>query len=219
MPYLPLCLLLADRFVESGKLFWTALLALAWGIQLTVGHFQLQMWTAGLVLVIGAWRVLRCGLPRKRWLALAASLLWGAGIAWVQLQLTWELTRVARFSRPAKFLASYQFPLEHWPQWVLPSLYLGRPPVLDDPYWPTLGTTSEEACAYIGVTALLLACIGVLKVPRSSSLAAWRWIAALAFALSSMPGWWPFGYIYSCSFLGSVGSAPPRATHCSPALA
>ena len=58
MPYLPLCLLLADRYAATGRLAWLAGLAMAWGTQVTLGHFQIQMWTAGLVLLAGAWRVL-----------------------------------------------------------------------------------------------------------------------------------------------------------------
>ncbi len=56
MPYLPLCLLLADRYVVTGRFLWLAGLALAWGTQLTLGHFQIQMWTAGLVLLCSLWR-------------------------------------------------------------------------------------------------------------------------------------------------------------------
>ncbi|MBX6313184.1 MAG: YfhO family protein, partial [Isosphaeraceae bacterium] len=47
LPFLPLCLLLADRYVVSGRLLWLALVALAWGGQLTLGHFQIQAWTGG----------------------------------------------------------------------------------------------------------------------------------------------------------------------------
>ena len=32
---------------------WLSALVLAWGVQLTLGHFQIPMWTAGLVLMIG----------------------------------------------------------------------------------------------------------------------------------------------------------------------
>ena len=60
---------------------------------------------------------------------LTAGLAWGAAIAWVQLRLTWELTRLAGFSRPPEFLSNYLFPPAHWAQWALPGLYLGRPPI------------------------------------------------------------------------------------------
>src|SRR5262245_49855126 len=56
MPFLPLCLLLADRYASTGRLAWLAGLAIAWGVQVTLGHFQIQMWTAGLVLLAGGWR-------------------------------------------------------------------------------------------------------------------------------------------------------------------
>ena len=93
-----LCLLLGDWFVSTGQFRWLALLALAWGAQVTIGHFQIQMWTAGLVLTTGGWRVLHRRLPGTRWLALASGLGWGAAIAWAQLGLTWELTRLTGFS-------------------------------------------------------------------------------------------------------------------------
>ena len=54
------------------------------------------------------------------------GLAWGAAIAWVQLGLTWELTWLTGFSRPAELLSNYSFPLTHWAQWALPGLYLGR---------------------------------------------------------------------------------------------
>ena len=38
----------------------------SWGVQLTVGHFQIQMWTAGLVLLTGLWRILIEGQPKAR---------------------------------------------------------------------------------------------------------------------------------------------------------
>ena len=50
MVFLPVCLLLADRYATTGRWTWLAVLALAWGAQITLGHFQIQMWTAGLVL-------------------------------------------------------------------------------------------------------------------------------------------------------------------------
>ena len=57
MPYLPLCLLMADCYVATGRVAWLAGLALAWGSQISVGHFQIQMWTAALVLLLGLWQV------------------------------------------------------------------------------------------------------------------------------------------------------------------
>ncbi len=67
MLYFPLCLLLADRYAITGRLVWLAGLAMAWGAQITLGHFQIQMWTAGLVLVAGGWRALvgAGDIPRK----------------------------------------------------------------------------------------------------------------------------------------------------------
>ncbi|MFO0889612.1 MAG: hypothetical protein U0790_10795 [Isosphaeraceae bacterium] len=213
MPYLPLCLLLAEKWLETGRLIWPTLLALAWGCQLTVGHFQIQMWTAGLVLAIGGWRVIAGSVPRRRWGALCGALAVGAAIAFVQLRLTWELTRATNFFRPAQFLSNYRFPITHWAQWALPSLYLGRPMRPDDLYWASLSTTSDEACAYVGITALILACIGLVNVGRRTALGAWCVVSALAFALSTMATWWPTGFELLLSLPG-IGwfRAPARYT-------
>ena len=47
MPYLPLALLIAERYMASGRIVWLALLALCLGLQWTLGHFQIQTWTGG----------------------------------------------------------------------------------------------------------------------------------------------------------------------------
>ena len=48
MPYLPLALFIAERYMTNGRTIWLALLALCLGLQWTLGHFQLQTWTGGL---------------------------------------------------------------------------------------------------------------------------------------------------------------------------
>jgi hypothetical protein len=192
--YLPLCLLLGNRFVKTGRPAWLAGLALAFGVQLTLGHFQIQMWTAALVLCSGAWTALRCRLPATRLLALALGLTWGAGIALVQLRLTWELTKVTGFDRAPQFLSIYLFPPSLLGQWVLPAMYLGRPLLGDDRSWAVLRTTPTEACAYIGVVPLILACAGLFAHRRDRVLSLWPWLALLALALASMAWWWNEGY-------------------------
>ena len=103
MLYLPLCLLLADRYAITGRLVWLAGLAIV-GKPDHAGHFQIQMWTAGLVLVAGHWRALvgAGDIPRKlgRIAGLVVGLCWGAAVASVQLRLTLDLTGVSGFVRP-----------------------------------------------------------------------------------------------------------------------
>ncbi len=215
MPYLPLCLLCAHRFVESGKVAWLAGLAVAWGVQLCLGHFQIQMWTAGLVLLTGLWLCLPIpGLGHKisRILGLSLALAWGAAIAWMQLKLTWELTGVAGFARPPQFLANFLFPPAHWAQFALPEVFLGRRQGIGDSYWGHQGTMPGEACAYVGVTPLILAWIG-LVAPRDRALAPWRWLAPITLALATMPGWWPDGFLLLLQLPG-IGwfRAPARYT-------
>ena len=42
--------------MASGRVVWLALLALCLGLQWTLGHFQIQTWTGGLVILTGLWR-------------------------------------------------------------------------------------------------------------------------------------------------------------------
>jgi len=237
MPYLPLCLLLADRYAATGRLAWLASLALAWGSQITVGHFQIQMWTAGLVLLLGLWRVwtdvfgvalnappdkhsggqhralaARMWVP-DRFLGLFAGLCWGAAIACVQLRLTWELTGAAGFVRPPHLLANYGFPRPHLAQLALPEVFLTRPSALESVYWNQHQTTPGEASAYVGIIPWILAFAGAMTVTRASGLALWRLIVVLSLALATMPGWWPDGFLLFLKLPG-VGwfRAPARYT-------
>ncbi len=215
MPYLPLCLLCADRFATRGEIGWLAALALAWGVQVTLGHFQIQMWTAGLVMVTGSWRALEAkGVARKlgRILGLLIALAWGAAVAWVQLRPTWELTGVSGFVRPPQFLANYLLPPAHWAQFALPEVYLGRPPGQGDAYWGHQGTAAGEACAYVGVVPFILAFVGFFA-GRDRALTPWRVLAPLTLALAAMPGWWPDGF-YLLLQLPGLGwfRAPARYT-------
>lgn len=215
MPYLPLCLLCADRFAAQGNIGWLAGLALAWGVQVTLGHFQIQMWTAGLVMILGSWRALEAkGVARRAWrmIGLAIGLAWGAAAAWVQLRSTWELTGVSGFVRPPQFLANYLLPPAHWAQFALPEVFLGRPLGRGDAYWGHQGTAPGEACAYVGVVPFVLAFVG-LFAGRDRALAPWRVLAPLTLALAAMPGWWPDGF-YLLLQLPGLGwfRAPARYT-------
>ncbi len=198
LPYLPLCLLLADRYAATGRFAWLAGLALAWGTQLTLGHFQIQMWTAGLVLLAGGARALRDAdesgrRPRPGRIAgLALGLGWGAAIAWVQLRLTWELIGVTGFSRSG-YAPFWWFPHVHLAQFALPELFVGLPWGAGDRYWGLLGTNPREACAYVGVVPLILAMVGLVVAPRDRALTPWRLIIPLSLFMATLPGWWPFG--------------------------
>jgi hypothetical protein len=193
LPYLPLSLMLAERYLADGRLVWLAGLALALGTQVTLGHFQIQMWTFGLVILTALWRARGRQTSWRRALGLVAATGWGAAVAAVQLALTWELTRFAQFSRPLVSMTIYAFPPGHWAQLALPGLFMGTPTEAWKPYWASQGSSSDEACLYVGTVPLILAVIGCL-VKRDRALGLWRWVAALGFVLATMPHWWVEGY-------------------------
>jgi hypothetical protein len=217
MPYMPLCLLLAHRYMTTGNLLWIPGLALAWGMQITLGHFQVQMLTAGLVVLSGLWQAWTAGENRNRtiwrFVCLCAGLLWGSLIAWVQLRLTWELTVVAGFVRPPHLLANYSFPLAHWAQFALPEVFLGLHQGMADDYWGRQGTLSGEACAYAGIVVWILAFVGALAKTPLDGLKPWRVLVPLSLALATMPGWWPDGFLL-LMYLPGLGwfRAPARYT-------
>jgi hypothetical protein len=194
LPFLPLALLLTEKYVATGRSVWLALLALAWGAQLTLGHFQLPMWTAGLVLLTGYWRLIADRGVRWRVLGLPFALAWGAGIAAVQLGLSWDLAQVVGSTqRLVHDLMFFAYPPAHWPELAIPSLFLALKGGPENGYWYRQGTTGYEACLYVGTVPLILAFVG-LASGRDRALAPWRLIVPLSFALASMPRWWPEGY-------------------------
>jgi hypothetical protein len=193
LPYLPLCLLLAEQYAAGGRIDRLALLGLAWAAQLTLGHFQIQFWTGTLVLLVGGWRVVTDRRPWSRAAALAAGLAWGAAIAAPQLALTRELTEVSGFDRPFTYISNYAFPPAHWAQPALPLAYTDLAGGPESAYWKgTHMTTGAESCLYVGTVPLILAAVGLAG--RDRTLAPWKWAVAASLAVATMPRWWLDGY-------------------------
>ncbi len=211
LAYLPLCLWLGGRVVTDGGLGWTAALGLAYGLQLTVGHFQTQSWTAGLVVAWTLWRVV--GSPRlaRRPPLVLAGLAWGGAIAAVQLGPTWELARFVGFDdRSVAELAFYGFPPAHWAELAVPEWFRGVPGGPEAAYWYSQGTTGYEACLYVGTIPLIFAFLGLLSRGDAGSRF-WTAAAALAFLLAILPTASPTAFRWATSIPG-LGSfrAPGR---------
>ena len=200
LAYLPLCLLMAEGYARTGRLAWLAGLALSWGVQLTLGHFQVQMWTGGLSLAAGAWRILADRRPRLRLILLPVGLLWGAAIAAVQLAPTWELaTIVGQTRRTYAELAFYSYPPAHWAELAVPRLFRAIAGGPEDVYWSRQQTTGYEACFYVGTVPLIFASVGMIA---GRGMWFWRWVVAGSLALATMPRWWPAGYAAVLSMPG-----------------
>jgi hypothetical protein len=195
LPYLPLALLLTEAYVASGRPVWLATLALAMGAQWTLGHFQIQMWTNGLVLLTGLWRVIADRRPWRRGAGLAAALAWGGAVAAVQLALSWDLARsVGHMGRSLQDMAFFSFPPAHWIEPALPWFFRGLRHGPEDPYFMGLHTTGFEAVFYVGTVPLVLAFVGALDRGRGRATWVWRLIIPLSLALATMPAWWLGGY-------------------------
>jgi hypothetical protein len=216
LPFLPLALLLADRHVEDGRAAWLALLALALGAQWLLGHFQVQAWTNGLVLLAGAWRAARDRRPPRRVAGLALAVAWGGAIAAAQLGPSWELARVVRFDlRPSRGDPRFfSFPPAHWAEPAVPGVFarvLGGAP--ESPYWTAQASTGFEARLYAGTIPLILAAVALVGGRRPRGLDAWCAIVPLSFAAATLPRWWPGGYDLLMAVPGlNLFRAPARYT-------
>ncbi len=214
MPYLPLALAISERYLASGRIVWLALLALCLGLQWSVGHFQIQMWTGGLVVFFGFWRALGAGWPWRRAIGLIAATGWGAALAAVQLGLSWQFAQtVGSNLRTSGELLYYAFPITHWFELALPRVIRGLQLGPEDPYWLGQQTWGYESALYVGTIPLIFAFAGVFGRPVCRSMLLWRILVPVSFGMATMPQWWPEGY-YSLLALPGIGyfRVPARYT-------
>ncbi len=203
MPYLPLALGLAERFLATGRLGWLAALPLTLGLQWTLGHFQIQTWTGGLVILTGLWRSAFDRRPWRRAFALVLSVVWGVALAAVQLGPTWQFSELVRQTqRPVSDLLFYSLPPAHWFEPALPRLVRELRLGPEDPYWFSQQTTGYEAVLYVGTIPLILAFVGALARPAGRATLPWRVLIPISAALATMPRWWPQGYLYLLNLPG-----------------
>ncbi len=196
MPYLPLALAMAESYLATGRVLWLALLALCLGTQWTLGHFQIQAWTNGLVLFSGLWRWAVDRVSWRRALGLVAATVWGTGLAAVQLGPSWQFADlVGHTRRAASELLYYAFPSMNWFDLVLPQLIRDLQLGPDDPYWFVRQTEAYEVALYVGTIPLIFAFLAVFARPRSRATMPWRIVIPISFALATMMGWWPEGYL------------------------
>jgi hypothetical protein len=197
MPYLPLALGLSERFLATGRLGWLAALPITLGLQWTLGHFQIQTWTGGLVILTGLWRLAFDRRPLWRALAIILAVGWGAAIAAIQLGPTWQFSEmVKQTQRPVDELLFYSLPPSHWFEPALPRLVRELRLGPEDPYWFSQQTTGYEAVLYVGTIPLILAFIGGLARPAGRATMPWLILIPVSFGIATMPRWWPQGYLY-----------------------
>ncbi|APW60287.1 YfhO family protein [Paludisphaera borealis] len=213
LAYLPLCLYLAEWFLAEGRGRGLVLLAIVYALQLSVGHFQIQSWTAGLVLLTGVWRL--AGSPRLvgRVFGLLAALVWGGAIAAVQLGASWELARFVGFDRRSfADLAFFGFPPAHWVELFAPTLFRGIPGGPEASYWYSQGTTGYEACFYVGTIPLILAVIGLCSGRgRGRGRSFWVATSLASFIVAILPVLWLQGFAWVVTIPGmGLFRAPGR---------
>lgn len=202
MPYLPLALGIAERYMAGGRPAWLLTLPVVLGLQWTLGHFQIQTWTGGLVLLTGLWRAAVDRRPWRRAIGLILAVAWGAAMAAVQLGPSGQFAElVGQTRRPISDLLFYSFPPAHWFELVLPRLVRELRLGPEDPYWFGQQTTGFEAALYFGTIPMILALVALVARPARPTMP-WRLVVPISFALATMPRWWPQGYLYVLAIPG-----------------
>ena len=197
LPYLPLALGIAERFLATGRRGWLAALPMVLGLQWTLGHFQIQTWTGGLVIVTALWRALFDHRSWRRACAVILAVVWGMAFAAVQLGPSWQFARlVGQTQRPVSDLLFYSLPPAHWFELALPRLVRELRLGPEDPYWFDQQTTGYEAVLYLGTIPLIFALIGGLARPFNRATLPCRLLVPISFAIATMPRWWPQGYLH-----------------------
>ncbi len=214
MPYLPLALAFTERLLASGRAAWGSALALSLGTQWTLGHFQIQAWTNGLVIVIALWRVVVDGRPWRRGVGAIAAVALGVALAAVQLGPSGLFARqVGQTSRPINDLLFYSYPPAHWFEAAFPLSTRGLKGGPEGPYWIEQETTAYEAGFYIGTIPIILAAVAYTSGQWPKATAIHRLAGLAALALATMPRWSRWGYV---QLLGIPGfgyfRAPARYT-------
>ncbi|MGO9596842.1 MAG: hypothetical protein ACLP7Q_02345, partial [Isosphaeraceae bacterium] len=198
MPYLPLALFLARRFMATGGRSWQAGLALTLGAQLLLGHFQIQFWTIGLVVLFGATSAAAQPARLGRFMSLLVAVCWGLAIALPQLVLTAELTRYTTLQRPDSLLLEHGLPPAQLAQPAMPRLFIGDwwKPCVESNYWAVYQSSVTETCWYVGTIPLILAVIGFLGLGRSHLVGLWKLLIPVCLALACLPIAQPEAYLY-----------------------
>ena len=161
---------------RPGGSAWLVALALASGVHLTLGHFQIQTWTGGLVVLTGplAGRGRSPALAAWPWLVARGRLGSRDRRRPARLELG---VRPAGRARPAASSATcsfYSYPPSHWFELALPRLFRELRGGPEDPYWFGQQTTGFEACLYVGTIPLILAFVGAARPGRNRAMMPWR---------------------------------------------
>jgi hypothetical protein len=189
MPYLPLALWLGRRYMATGRRAFQAALGLTIGVQLTLGHFQIQAWTMGLVVLFGLADVFQRRGSVGRFAGLFAAVCWGLAVASAQLGITGELASLAHLKRADVWMVQHALPPAQLAQPVLPRLFIGElrkpPPLLN--YWSELQSSVMETSWYVGTIPLILAFVGLTLGRCTQGMRLWKLLIPVCLTLACLP--------------------------------
>jgi hypothetical protein len=169
--------------------FWFTTGALAVACAALAGHAQMLMYVIALSVICALVTGWRATVGRSRYyIACALVMLFGIGIAGLQLVPTAELTRLSlRAQLTFGDFVAFGLPLRQLPMLVFPYVYGGAPDSFyGTPYfgaWPSSADAwgATELTGYAGLLPLLLACVGLVVNRRRR--VAWFWAAVAVIAV------------------------------------
>jgi hypothetical protein len=190
IPFLILILTFTEQYLASGRFLWLGLLALSFGVSLTIGHFQYQFYAVVGSLFLSVWRVWRDRYSWPRLAGIVGAIAWGGAIAAIQLLLTSELALLPnhRLGGDLRGLTMYNYPLGHWMEVVFPLLF-DRTDAMFAIYMRYKFTNRAEACFYVGTIPLILAFSGLLA-RRDRTFAPWLVLGAAGIAVNVAVRYW-----------------------------
>ena len=152
------------------------LLAFVLGVQWTLGHFQIQAWTGGLVDAdrAVAMRPSMAGRGGGRW-DLVAATVWGAALAAVQLGPSWQFADlVGQTMRLGQRAALLLVPARQLVRSGSAAAHPGIAARPDDPYWFGLQTEGYEIALYVGTIPLIFVFLAIFSRPASRPTLPWK---------------------------------------------
>lgn len=193
--YMPWIFLYLERYLRFGGVSKAAALAFLIGLQLTLGQFQWQTITLGVVLFLTVWRISFDRVPVRRLLGAIFGIAWGLSIAAIQLGPTWELAQFSGMTdRSVGELAAFAYPPGHWIELIVPRLFADLPGGPNGPYWARWNTSRCEAIFYVGTIPLILAIVGLSGRRARGELRPWSILMLLGFGTAILPLAWPEGF-------------------------